>query len=104
MFDGITRLVLLAAIVITSIRGLWILRMTRWTYRRWALVAMMPAQLLLIWFYIDNLLTKPFFRPVPGRPNMILRTALLGVIVGWWVKQDVIRIAEKTLPLTLDSE
>jgi len=94
MFDGVTRLVLLIALLAVTIRGLWLLRTTRRLGRRWALFSMMPAQILLMWFYTHNLLTRPFIRDVPDHINIVLRAGIYMVIVGWFVKQEVIRITE----------
>jgi len=94
MFDGTTRLILLILLVIVSIRGLWLLRTTHRMGRRWALYAMMPAQALFMWFYVDNLLTRPFIRPVPDYINIVLRAGIYMTIVGWFVKQELIRITD----------
>ncbi len=95
MIDGISRIVLLVLLVIVSIRGLRLLPTTRRMARRWALYAMMPAQVLLIWFYVDNLLTRAFVRPVPNFNNLLLRAGIFMVIVGWFVKQEVITMSER---------
>ncbi len=95
MLDGTLRLVLLIMLVLISIRGLWTLHSIERLGRRWAIYSMMPAQALLMWFYTENLLTRPFVRPVPTLSNSILRAAIFMVIIGWFVTQEVILMSEQ---------
>ncbi len=96
MLDGITRWILLAGCVFIIARGIWLLPQTTLKVRRIAVWSMLPPAAVWTAFYIDNLITHPFDRGGLSRLAWLSRGGVFLTLVAWYVKQEVIRIAERS--------
>ena len=96
MIDGVTRGLLLAGNLTIIARCFWLLPQITMKVRRIALWSMIPPATAWTVFYIDNLITRPFDANGLSRLAWISRIAVFLTLVAWYVKQEVIRIAEQS--------